>query len=200
VLRAAGLDPVVHVSGVDEDALIARLGAAAAPSDVVTTLARAKAEDVVAQVTAQSSGGEVLDDAVVIGCDSMLFGGGVLSGKPHTPEVARAQWNSMRGTNAELLTGHCVLRTVGGRVDAAVAACAGTTIRFASPTDAQIDAYVDTGEPLSVAGAFTLDGLGGWFVDGIDGDPSSVIGISLPLVRTLVDRLGLDITELWSVR
>jgi septum formation protein len=200
VLRAAGVDPVVHVSGVDEDGLIARLGGDAAPSDVVTTLARAKAEDVVARVAARSIDGQAFDDAVVIGCDSMLLHAGVLSGKPHTADVARAQWHSMRGTTAELLTGHCVLRVLDGRVDAAVAACAGTTIRFGSPTDAQIDTYVGTGEPLSVAGAFTLDGLGGWFVDGIDGDPSSVIGISLPLVRTLVDQLGLSITELWSAR
>jgi septum formation protein len=200
ILLSAGVEPVVQVSGVDEDALIAELGSAAAPSDVVTTLARAKADDVAARMAAESSMAETSNDAVIIGCDSMLLRSGVLSGKPHTPEVARAQWQSMRGTTGELLTGHCVSRMRDGRIDASVAACAVTTIRFGSPTDAQIDAYVGTGEPLSVAGAFTLDGLGGWFIEGIDGDPSSVIGISLPLVRTLLGQLGLSVTELWSTR
>ena len=195
ILRAAGVDPLVEVSDVDEDALIAQLGDTASPSDVVTALAKAKADDVAAHPGISS-----IDDAVVIGCDSMLHHRGILSGKPHTPDVARAQWLSMRGSVADLLTGHCVLRIRGGSVVAEAVAFEGTTIRFGSPTDEQVDAYVATGEPLAVAGAFTLDGLGGWFIDGVDGDPSSVIGISLPLVRTLLDQLGVSVTDLWSAR
>lgn len=193
ILRAAGVDPLVEVSNVDEDALIAQLGDTATPADVVTILAKAKADDVVAHPNISS-----IDDAIVIGCDSMLHHRGILTGKPHFPDVARDQWLSMRGTVAHLLTGHCVLRVRRGSVVAEAVAFAGTTIRFGSPTDEQVDAYVTTGEPLAVAGAFTLDGLGGWFIDGVDGDPSSVIGISLPLVRTLLDQLGVSVTDLWS--
>lgn len=192
VLRAAGVDPVVHVSDVDEDALLAEMGTNATALEMVTALARAKAENVAA---AQGGGS---GDAVLIGCDSMLLHGGVLSGKPHTADAARSQWSTMRGSSAELLTGHHLLRLRDGRVTAETSGSASTTIRFSSPTDAQIDAYVATGEPLAVAGAFTLDGLGGWFIDGIDGDPSSVIGISLPLVRQMLDHVGVSVTDLWS--
>ncbi len=191
ILRAAGVDPVVRVSDVDEDALIADLGTSAPALEVVTALARAKAENVAAAL------GDEYDDAVLIGCDSMLFHHGVLTGKPHTAEAARAQWSTMRGTSGELLTGHHLRRLRSGRVVATVSGSSCTTIRFSSPTNAQIDAYIGTGEPLSVAGAFTLDGLGGWFIDGVDGDPSSVIGISLPLVRSLLDQVGVSVTDLW---
>jgi septum formation protein len=156
-------------------------------------LARAKAIDVAGRLDA-----DVAADSVLIGCDSMLLRDGVLTGKPHSAQVALAQWAQMRGTEAELITGHCLLRLTGGEVVATETGCVATTIRFSSPTDDQIAAYVGTGEPLQVAGAFTLDGLGGWFIDGIDGDPSSVIGISLPLVRTLLDRVGVSVTDLWS--
>lgn len=191
VLRAAGVDPVVHVSQVDEDALLAEMGTAATAPEIVTALATAKAEDVASAV------GTDFDNAVLIGCDSMLLHGDALSGKPHTAEAAKEQWTAMRGTSAELLTGHHLLRLSGGRVTASTSGSVSTTIRFSSPSDAQIDAYVATGEPLAVAGAFTLDGLGGWFIDGIDGDPSSVIGISLPLVRAMLDRVGVSVTDLW---
>lgn len=192
VLRTAGLSPDVHVSDVDEDALLAGMACGASPSDAVTALAQAKAENVAARLDSAIS-----DDAVLIGCDSMLHHRGALWGKPHTPDLARARWREMRGTTADLLTGHCLLRLEHGRATTTVVGSASTTIRFSSPTDSQIDAYVATGEPLSVAGAFTLDGLGGWFVDGIDGDPSSVIGISLPLVRGLLDQVGVSVTDLW---
>ena len=193
VLDAAGISPVVSVSDVDEDALLAQAGSAPSPSDIVTMLARAKAIDVAGRLDA-----DVAADSVLIGCDSMLLRDGVLTGKPHSAQVALAQWAQMRGTEAELITGHCLLRLTGGEVVATETGCVATTIRFSSPTDDQIAAYVGTGEPLQVAGAFTLDGLGGWFIDGIDGDPSSVIGISLPLVRTLLDRVGVSVTDLWS--
>ena len=186
VLAAAGIDPVVHVSGVDEEALTAALGPVG-HTELVTALARAKAHHV-------APGWE---DAVVVGCDSMLSIGGTLVGKPHTVEVARRRWAVMAGRTGELLTGHCVLRVVDGVVTSEATGTAATTVRFADPTAAELEAYLATGEPLEVAGAFTLDGLGGWFVEGIDGDPSSVVGIGLPLVRRLLREVGTSVTDLW---
>ncbi|WP_333716616.1 Maf family protein, partial [Gordonia sp. (in: high G+C Gram-positive bacteria)] len=136
-------------------------------------------------------------DTVVLTCDSMLLLDGVLTGKPHTADVAREQWRRMRGGTGQLLTGHHVTRISGGALSGQAARTASTTIHFADVDDATIDAYVGTGEPLSVAGAFTLDGLGGWFVDRIDGDPSSVVGIGLPTVRELLAAVGVDVTDLW---
>lgn len=189
MLRAAGVEPTVHVSGVDEDALSASLGEVG-PGELVSALARAKALDVAAA--------HPLADAVVVGCDSMLHLGDEVLGKPHAVEVARVRWRAMAGRSGDLLTGHCVLRVRDGRVVAEAAGTRATTVRFGSPTDAEVEAYVGTGEPLEVAGAFTLDGLGGWFVEGIDGDPSSVIGISLPLVRRLLAEVGVGVTDLWG--
>ncbi len=189
ILRAAGTDPVVRVSGVDEDAIIAGLGEAK-PADVVVALAEAKAREVAGE----------FDDALVVGCDSMLHFDGELVGKPATAEVARQRWRRMAGGTGELLTGHALLRVRGGEVVAVAAGTESTVIRFGSPTAEEIDAYVATGEPLKVAGAFTLDALGGWFVDGVDGDPSSVIGISLPLLRGLLGELGVSVTSLWVSR
>ena len=189
VLRAAGTDPVVRVSGVDEDAIVAALGAVE-PDAVVVALAEAKAREVAGE----------FDDALVIGCDSMLHFDGELVGKPATAEVARRRWRRMAGGTGELLTGHALLRVRGGEVVGVASGTESTVIRFGSPTAEEIDAYVATGEPLKVAGAFTLDALGGWFVDGIDGDPSSVIGISLPLLRGLLGELGVSVTSLWVSR
>ncbi|SNT34497.1 Maf family protein [Rhodococcoides kyotonense] len=188
VLRNAGVEPVVRVSGVDEDALTAQLGDDAAPEDVVVTLAQAKAEAVIGE----------FDDAVVVGCDSMLSIGGALQGKPHTVDVARERWATMAGGSGDLLTGHAVVRVSGGRVVATAAECSSTTIHFAEPSTEDLEAYLASGEPLSVAGAFTLDGLGGWFVDRIEGDPSSVIGIGLPLVRRLLIDVGTSLADLWA--
>lgn len=195
VLRAAGTSPLVSVSQVDEDAILAGLGPDVAHEDAVAALARAKAHDVV---------GRILDEepipgrAVVIGCDSMLSIDGALVGKPHTAEVAAERWRAMRGRTGRLLTGHCVILLDDGAVTGEAGGTRSTTLRFGAPSDAEIDAYVATGEPLQVAGAFTLDGLGGWFIEGIDGDPSSVIGISLPLTRQLLDELGVSPVSLWS--
>jgi septum formation protein len=191
VLRAAGIEPVVEVSGVDEDAVTAALPD---PShhEVVAALAAAKAEAV------HRALGERHPDAVLVGCDSMLSIGGELAGKPHTAEVARERWSRMAGRTGELLTGHCVLRREGGREVARAVGVRGTTVRFGTPDPAELDAYLATGEPLAVAGAFTLDGRGGWFVEGVDGDPSSVIGISLPLTRQLLGEVGVRVTDLWS--
>jgi septum formation protein len=196
VLRAAGIEPVVRVSGVDEDAVAAAL-TDPRPAELVTALAEAKAHAVVAALAGELPT-ELLKEAVIIGCDSMLSINGTMVGKPGTPEVARARWQEMAGKTGELLTGHVILRLVEGVVDRTAAGAETTTVRFGTPSDAELDAYIATGEPLHVAGGFTLDGMGGWFVDGIDGDHSSVIGISLPLTRRLLAEVGVSVTDLWS--
>lgn len=192
VLRAAGIDPLVHVSDVDEDAVAAALPEHTTPAGVVVELARAKARSVAGTVT------DLPANCVVVGCDSMLLVDDVLQGKPHTPEVARARWAEMAGRSADLITGHCVLRMQDGEIVAEAVDCSSTTVHFAKPEPEELDAYIATGEPLQVAGAFTLDGRGGWFVDRLDGDPSSVIGIGLPLLRRLLRDVGVGIAQLWS--
>lgn len=192
VLRNAGVDPLVIVSGVDEDAVIASLPGAA-PDLVVQALAQAKADDVVSRLP-----DDVAADCVVIGCDSMLLLDGRLSGKPGTPEAALTQWRTMAGHSGRLLTGHAVLRVRGGEVIGRQSETGATTVHFGTPSEADLRAYVDGGEPLWVAGAFTLDGLGGWFVDRIEGDPSNVIGLSLPLLRRLLAALDVGVADLWS--
>ncbi|MFC8045068.1 nucleoside triphosphate pyrophosphatase [Nocardia sp. NPDC057353] len=191
VLRAAGIEPVVRVSDVDEDAVAAALPPDSAPRTVVEELAKAKAEAVAAA-------GGLPADCVVVGCDSMLLVDGELQGKPYTPEVARERWKAVAGRSADLLTGHCVLRLVDGAVTASAVDCSTTTVHFADPDPADLEAYIATGEPLQVAGAFTLDGRGGWFVERLEGDPSSVIGIGLPLLRRLLHDVGLSIAQLWG--
>ncbi|MBO0677703.1 septum formation inhibitor Maf [Mycolicibacterium sp. S2-37] len=193
VLRNAGVEPLVIVSGVDEDAIIAALGADAQPDQVVCALAAAKAADVVDRLPV-----DVAADAVVIGCDSMLRLDGRLSGKPGTRAAARAQWQLMAGRTGELYTGHAVVRVNGGSAAARELEAAVTRVRFGEPSAEDLTEYVASGEPLGVAGAFTLDGLGGWFVDGIDGDPSNVVGLSLPLVRRMLARVGVAVPRLWS--
>ena len=193
VLRGAGIDPLVIVSGVDEDAVIDGLGTAAGPAEVVNALARAKAESVCGALDDAVAG-----DCVVIGCDSMLYVDGALCGKPGTPERARQQWNSMAGKSGQLFTGHCVMRIRDGVAAATATAAAQTTVRFGRPEPAELDAYIASGEPLSVAGGFTIDGLGGWFIDGVDGDPSNVVGIGLALTRRLLESAGLNLGDLWA--
>ncbi|WP_410569151.1 Maf family protein [Amycolatopsis sp. cmx-4-61] len=190
VLRSAGLDPAVFVSGVDEDAVAASL-TDPAPSELVAALAAAKAEAVLDQVAAAHP------DAVVVACDSMLNIGGRMVGKPGDPDVARARWAAMAGTSGELLTGHAVVRLDGGARGKEAAGWEATTVRFGTPSPAEIDAYVATGEPLNVAGGFTIDGRGGWFVEGLHGDHTSVIGISLPLTRRLLAEVGVSVVDLW---
>jgi nucleoside triphosphate pyrophosphatase len=180
VLRAAGLDPQVIVSGVDEDAFDAPT-----TPELTDLLAVAKATSVAASLT----------DGVVIGCDSLLDLDGRPYGKPASPREAIARWRQMAGTSGTLCTGHCVIDVATGRRAAAVAT---TTVRFGTPTEDELDAYVATAEPLSMAGAFTIEGLGGWFVDSIDGDHNNVIGISLPLLRGLLLELGVTIPALWG--
>jgi septum formation protein len=193
VLRSAGIDPLVVVSGVDEDAIVANLGSDAEPGDVVTALAHAKA-DAVHQILA----GEVTADCVVIGCDSMLHVDGRLAGKPETSEQAALQWNSMAGRDGLLYTGHCVIRVLHGAAAHTATQAAVTRVRFSTPTATDLAAYLASGEPLQVAGAFTLDGLGGWFIDGVDGDPSNVVGLGLSVTHRLLNDVGLVIGDLWA--
>jgi septum formation protein len=185
-LRAAGIEPAVVVSSVDEDAVVARYGVSD-PHDVALVLARAKAEDVAALDEA--------DDALVVGCDSVLELDGAALGKPDDAADAVRRWESMRGRSGVLHSGHCLCDTATGHVAAATAS---TTVHFADLTDDEIAAYVATGEPLHVAGAFTVDGLGGAFVTGLEGDHHNVVGVSLPLLRDLVTELGHLWTDLWT--
>jgi septum formation protein len=193
VLRQAGIDPLVIVSGVDEDAVVAGLDPDATPGDVTTALAAAKADAV-----AHDLEPAIAADCVVIGCDSMLSLDGRLNGKPGTADAARRLWRAMAGRAGVLWTGHAVVRVSDGAIIERAVESADTTVHFGIPTDADLDAYVATGEPRSVAGGFTMDGFGGWFVDRIEGDPSNVIGLSLPLTRRLLESVGLSVTGLWS--
>jgi septum formation protein len=193
VLRQAGIDPLVVVSGVDEDAVMAALGAHAPPGEVVCALAAAKAESV-----AQCLDSAVGADCIVIGCDSMLYRDGELWGKPESAAAARRGWQQLAGRSGELYTGHSVIRLRDNTITHRGADVAVTTVRFGVPSADDLDAYLRSGEPTAVAGGFTLDGLGGWFIDSIDGDPSAVIGIGLPLTRRLFERVGLSITGLWA--
>ncbi|MEU6535196.1 nucleoside triphosphate pyrophosphatase [Streptomyces sp. NPDC047000] len=182
LLRQAGLAPEVIVSGVDEDAVTAPT-----PAELALALAEAKASVVAARPD--------VSGALVIGCDSVLELDGQALGKPADAEEATARWKAMRGRAGTLQTGHCVWDTVSGRYASGTAS---TVVRFGEPTDDELAAYVASGEPLHVAGAFTLDGRSAPFIDGIDGDHGNVIGISMPLVRRLLAELGVGITELWA--
>jgi septum formation protein len=181
LLRDAGFDPTVVVSGIDESAV-----SADDPFDHVRLLAEAKARAV--------TSGPGVGGAVVVGCDSMLLIDGELLGRPVSPEDATLRWKRMRGRSGALLTGHCVIDTTTGRE---VSDVADTVVRFGDPTDDEIAAYVASGEPLRVAGGFTIDGRAAAFVEGIDGDAGNVVGISLPLLRRMLAQLGLELTSLW---
>jgi septum formation protein len=186
-LRSAGLDPEVIVSGVDEDAV-----SAAGVPELVAALAEAKADAVTAATDFRA------DDVLVIGCDSMLELDGRALGKPHDPAEATARWRAMRGRDGVLHTGHHLVRMARGSATERRTAVASTTVTFARVDDEEIAAYVATGEPLLVAGAFTIDGIGGAFVTGLSGDPHNVVGVSLPLLRRMVADLGLRWTDLWT--
>ncbi len=194
-LRRAGIEPRVVVADVDEPAVVAeyelRQGAALTADEVALVLARRKAEAVAAGV----------DDALVLGCDSVLELDGEVHGKPAGTAEAAGRWRRMRGRSGVLHTGHWLVdaRAEGGS-GSTIGAVGATVVRFADVSDEEIDAYVGTGEPLAVAGAFTLDGLGGAFVTGVEGDPHNVVGLSLPLLRTLMAESGVRWTDLWSER
>lgn len=187
-LRAAGIDPIIKATGIDEPAVLdaARGGGPLTPAESVQVLAEAKAR------AAASDHAGVAD--LILGCDSMLELGGEGLGKPRSPEVARERWLRMRGRTGSLHTGHFVI-TSDGR---AASATASTEVTFAPLTDTEIDAYIATGEPLEVAGAFTIDSLGGAFITGINGDHHAVVGVSLPLLRVMLGDLGYSWPSLWS--
>ncbi|WP_372734204.1 nucleoside triphosphate pyrophosphatase [Nocardioides sp.] len=184
-LQRAGIDPTVIVSGVDEDQLTDL-----PPSELALQLAELKCAAVAAR-------DDLPAGALVLGCDSILELDGQALGKPRDAAEATARWHAMRGRRGVLHTGHALTDHASGRVASATAS---TTVHFADVTDAEIAAYVATGEPLHVAGAFTIDGFGGAFITGIEGDHHNVVGVSLPLVRELVAELGRSWTDLWSAR
>jgi nucleoside triphosphate pyrophosphatase len=179
-LRAAGVEPLVIVSGVDESQVTD-----VPPAELALQLAELKCAAVAGR-------DDVPEGALVLGCDSVLELDGEALGKPDGAGEARTRWQAMRGRSGVLHTGHA-LRD-GDRVASATAS---TVVHFADVTDEEIDAYVATGEPLHVAGAFTVDGLGGAFVTGIEGDHHNVVGLSLPLLRDLLAELGHPWTSLW---
>jgi septum formation protein len=180
LLRAAGIEPLIEVSGVAETEV-----AGETVAEHCLRLATLKAEAVAA----------IRSTGLVLGADSVLDLDGVPLGKPATATEAVTRWQAMSGRSGTLLTGHCLIDAGSGRSASAVA---GTAVRFGRVSDAEIRAYVATGEPLRVAGAFTIDGLGAPFIDGVDGDPANVVGLSLPLLRRLLAELGVELVELWS--
>ncbi|MEJ6549412.1 Maf family protein [Corynebacterium sp. USCH3] len=191
VLRSAGVEPEVLVPGVDEDAATTDLRSRVpdpTPAQVVCHLAQTKSQAVHTQYADRVDGA-----SVIIAADSMLLLGGELQGKPLTAERTVERWRQQRGAAATLITGHAV--TCRGRT---VTGASETVVHFADASDRDIEAYAATGEPLQCAGAFTLEALGGWFIDRIEGDPSSVIGLSLPLVRRTLAGFGFDVSDFWN--
>ena len=182
ILRAGGIEPEVIVSHVDESAVDSSDAA-----ELAGTLARLKAEAVAANLQSRP--------ALVLGCDSVLAFDGEILGKPADAADATARWRRMRGRHGVLHTGHCLVDTATGR---SAAATAGTTVHFAEITDAEIAAYVASGEPLRVAGAFTIDGLSSAFITRIEGDHGTVVGLSMPVLRDLLAALGVQLTALWQ--
>jgi septum formation protein len=195
LLTAAGIEATVIVSGVDESVV-----GSTQPEVLCGTLARMKANAVAERIrrSGEAGAGRVL----VLGCDSVLAFDGQILGKPDDIEDARKRWYAMRGRTGVLHTGHCLidLPHEANLAGAAVEAVASTTVHFADLADAEVEAYLATGEPIHVAGAFTIDGLGGPFIDRIEGDPSTVIGLSLPTLRHLLGRLDLTVMSLWRTR
>jgi septum formation protein len=197
LLRSGGIEPVTIAPGVDEDLVADRAttaGLIANTADMVHILAKAKAEAVIDHPHARG--------AIIIGCDSSLEFDGEALGKPHEPEVARERWLAMRGGSGTLYSGHWVIDNRDPRpgvTPPATGKVSSSIVNFANISDREIDAYVATGEPLKVAGAFTIDGLGGAFLRSIEGDAHTVIGLSLPTLRELVLSLGVEYTDLWNL-
>ncbi|MFC7456536.1 Maf family protein [Brachybacterium sp. GCM10030267] len=201
-LRAARIEHRTLPVDLDEEGILAaaRERAAASgdpedllvPADEVLLLAREKAQ----AATSRSEGGYV-----VLGCDSMLELDGEVIGKPHTAERAAERWRAMRGRAGILHSGHWLIDDrdeADGGTGGTFGATASCRVTFAEVTDEEIEAYVATGEPLGVAGGFTIDGRAGPFVEGVEGDPHAVVGLSLPLLRRLLGEIGLAVHELWE--
>lgn len=184
VLTQAGWRPLVIPADVNEDAILSA-HAQESPAERLQHLAAAKAHDVARRSEAAGH--------LVIACDSMLLLHGELQGKPHTVAEAIRRWRQQSGQRAELLTGHCVVAPDGTEMRET----AGSVVCFGRPTEEDIEAYARSGEPLECAGAFTLEARGGWFIDRIEGDPSTVLGISLPLLRGILYRLSYRVSDFW---
>lgn len=201
MLRSAGVEPVILVPDVDEDAAVGELtarlaatGATPTPEQTVIHLAETKVATVIDQYVA-----DIPEGAVIIAADSMLLLDGRLQGKPHTVERTVERWQAQRGRAATLITGHAMVHAAPvHRFSPVVSEVSSTVVHFAAATDKDIAAYAATGEPLRCAGAFTLEALGGWFIDRIEGDPSSVIGLSLPVLRRGLEGFGLSVSDLWN--
>ena len=193
LLRDGGIEPITISPGVDEE-LLTEQGLASGEirntQEMVLLLAKAKAEAVLNHPDAQ--------DSLVIGCDSSLDLDGEALGKPHEAEVAIERWKSMRGRSGRLYTGHWLIDNRDPANPKAQGQATNTTVHFANLSDSEILAYVGTGEPLKVAGAFTIDGLGGAFIRAIEGDSHTVVGLSLTTLRDLCIKLGVDYPSLWS--
>lgn len=193
LLRDAGIDPIVIAPGVDEEHvadLAMQAGLISNTADLVLLLAKAKAEAVVNHPEAQG--------ALIIGCDSALDLDGEALGKPHEPEVAIERWKAMRGRSGRLYSGHWLIdNRVSSPMPPATGHASNTTVHFAELSDSEILAYVGTGEPLKVAGAFTIDGLGGAFIKAIEGDAHTVVGLSLTTLRDLCLALDVEYPSLW---
>ncbi|GAB3649369.1 Maf family protein [Glycomyces tarimensis] len=180
LLTAAGITPEVVVSGVDESQVRGH-----DPAELASTLAELKASAVLELVS---------PGTLVLGCDSVLHFDNEILGKPDGAEEARSRWKRMRGRSGTLYTGHCLIDP---GADRRIVRASGTVVHFAEVSDAEIAAYVATGEPLHVAGSFTLDGYGSAFIDRIEGDPGTVIGLSMPLLRSMLGELEIALTDLW---
>jgi septum formation protein len=197
-LRAVGIEPIPIPSRVDEEAAVAAAGLLTA-AEMVQLLARLKAEAVLDPSYVVERNEAPTIDGLVLGGDSAFEIDGVIYGKPHLPEVARERWYAQRGRSGVLHSGHWLIDARNGLVGQAIGGVAEARVHFADDiTDAEIDAYIETGEPLEVAGAFTIDSKGAGFIERIEGDPHAVVGLSVPLLRTLVRALGVEWTGLWN--
>lgn len=204
-LRAVGIEPIAFAPGVDEEAAV-DAAAAAHPDgrlpagELVQLLARLKAEaglDAAVLASAGLTPGDI--DGLILGGDSAFELDGETYGKPHEPHIARARWLAQRGRSGVLHSGHWLIDHRGGSVNGAVGRASSAIVHFADDIEtAEIDAYIATGEPLRVAGAFTIDSKGAGFIDRIEGDPHTVVGLSVPLLRKLVHELGGRWTDLWN--
>jgi len=196
-LRAAGIEPILLASEVDEEAAVADAEALNGPltgPEMVLLLARLKAE----AVTGRLVDGEPID-GMILGGDSAFELDSVLYGKPHFPEVARERWLMQRGREGLLHSGHWLIDHRGGVLGSGIGDVSTTSVRFASNiTDLEIDAYIATGEPLKVAGAFTIDSLGAPFISEVRGDPHAVVGLSLAQLRELLLNFDVSWPTLWN--
>lgn len=186
ILRDAGLEPLTEISSVDEDKVLT-VAQAKDPAHYVSTLAEAKAVDVAASTDQ--------DQALILGADSALSFDGEILGKPHLPEIAEQRWKQMRGRQGELFTGQTLIDASSGN---RVTRVSSTKVWFSNTSDLQIKRYVDSGEPLKVAGAFTIDSLGGSFIEKIEGDYHTIVGLSLRLLREMMAELGYEYTDFWK--